>query len=121
MNVPSVHDLHECFTAFDNLIGDAYLAAGGLPVANETLTRNTVAVALEIREFIAAGKARKFAAGLPNFEIRTGIGTGPVEVGIVGARKFSDDIRGDTVNTASRMESSGEVGQVNMMKRPTRS
>jgi class 3 adenylate cyclase len=75
---------------------------------------DTVRAALEIRDFIAEGKARKVAAGLPYFEIRIGIHTGPVVAGIVGVKKFSYDIWGDTVNTASRMESSGEPGQVNI-------
>lgn len=120
-----VMDLHECFSAFDRIcerhniekiktIGDAYMAAGGLPVPNATHATDCIQAALEMRDFIAEGKARKVAAGLPFFEIRIGVHTGPVVAGIVGVKKFQYDIWGDTVNTASRMESSGEAGRVNM-------
>ncbi|MBL7984861.1 MAG: tetratricopeptide repeat protein, partial [Flavobacteriales bacterium] len=120
-----VRDLNECFSAFDRIttkhgiekiktIGDAYMAAGGLPVANTTHAVDTINAALEMRDFIAEGKARKIAAGKPFFEIRIGVHTGPVVAGIVGVKKFQYDIWGDTVNTASRMESSGEAGQVNI-------
>ena len=120
-----VKDLHECFSYFDRIcgqhglekiktIGDAYMAAGGLPVENSTHAVDAIQVALAMRDFIAEGKARKIANSLPYVEIRIGIHTGPVVAGIVGVKKFQYDIWGDTVNTASRMESSGAVGQVNI-------
>lgn len=120
-----VHDLNNCFSAFDKImqkydiekiktIGDAYLAVGGLPTPNYTHTKDVVKAALEIREFIRKGKAKKIAQNLPYFEIRVGIHTGPVVAGIVGVKKFQYDIWGDTVNTASRIESNGEAGRINI-------
>ena len=120
-----VRDIHECFSAFDRImerhgmekiktIGDAYMAAGGLPVPNTTHARDAVLAALELRDFIEQGRQDKIARGLPYFEVRIGLHTGPVVAGIVGVKKFAYDIWGDTVNTASRMESSGEAGRVNI-------
>ncbi|MCB0779871.1 MAG: adenylate/guanylate cyclase domain-containing protein, partial [Flavobacteriales bacterium] len=94
-----VKDLHECFSAFDAImekhglekiktIGDAYMAAGGLPVENTTHAVDAIRAALEMRNFVEAGKARKITAGLPYFEVRIGIHTGPVVAGIVGVKKF---------------------------------
>ncbi|MBX7052535.1 MAG: tetratricopeptide repeat protein [Flavobacteriales bacterium] len=120
-----VKDLHDCFSAFDRImekhgmekiktIGDAYMAAGGLPTPNKTHAEDAVKAANEMIAFIEEGKRKKIAQQLPYFEIRIGIHTGPVVAGIVGVKKFQYDIWGDTVNTAARMESSGEPGKVNI-------
>ncbi|MFT6814938.1 MAG: adenylate cyclase [Sphingobacteriales bacterium] len=120
-----VAEINTCFEAFDGImdkykvekiktIGDAYMAAGGLPVPTDDSTKNTILAALEMQSFISSRKAAHDAKGEPAFEMRVGIHTGPVVAGIVGVKKFQYDIWGDTVNTASRMESAGEVGKVNV-------
>jgi adenylate cyclase len=120
-----VAEIDECFSAFDQImekynvekiktIGDAYMAAGGLPVANTTNAVDVLHAAMEIRQFMEDLAHKKNAAGRPFFQIRIGIHTGPVVAGIVGMKKFAYDIWGDTVNTAARMESSGEPGRINI-------
>lgn len=120
-----VGEINRCFEAFDNIIekynvekiktiGDAYMAAGGLPVPTKGSVKNTVLAALEMQQFIAKEKSKNESEGKPVFEMRAGIHTGPVVAGIVGVKKFQYDIWGDTVNTANRMESSGEVGKINI-------
>lgn len=120
-----VAEIHTCFKEFDNIIGkhniekiktigDAYMCAGGLPVANTTNATDVVQAALEIQKFMLGHLQLRKGEGKEVFEIRIGIHTGPVVAGIVGVKKFAYDIWGDTVNIASRMESSGEAGKVNI-------
>ncbi len=120
-----VAEIDYCYRGFDQIveqfgiekiktIGDAYMAAGGLPQINTSHAGDTVAAALAIRDFIAVYKAEWQAKGKPFLEIRIGVHTGPVVAGIVGSKKFAYDIWGDTVNIAARMESSGTAGKVNI-------
>ncbi len=122
-----VAELDRYFGAFDDIItrrnlekiktiGDAYMCAGGLPVANTTHPQEVVNAALEIRDFMTKSAAEKRAAGQPVFELRIGIHTGAVTAGVVGSKKFAYDIWGDAVNVASRMEMSGEVGKINISR-----
>ncbi|MEZ5071156.1 MAG: adenylate/guanylate cyclase domain-containing protein [Bacteroidales bacterium] len=91
-------------------IGDAYMAAGGIPEKNSTNPVEVVLAALEMQAYMRDLKSTK--ANI--WDLRIGIHTGPVIAGIVGHKKVSFDIWGDTVNTASRMESSGIPGKVNI-------
>jgi adenylate cyclase len=120
-----VEEIHQCFDAFDKIckkyrvekiktIGDAYMAAGGIPMPYENSAENTVRAAIEMSEFMVNRKLKNSKLDKPSFEMRVGVHTGNVVAGIVGSSKFQYDIWGDAVNTASRMESSGEVGKVNI-------
>lgn len=120
-----VAEINVCFQAFDEItsqfkiekiktIGDAYLAAGGLHLPRKTEPKNVVLAALAMQKFVQERRIVNKQRGVIGFEMRCGIHTGPVVAGIVGIKKFQYDIWGDTVNTASRIESNGEVGKVNI-------
>jgi class 3 adenylate cyclase len=114
-----VHLLDDVFSVFDELaaryrlekiktIGDAYMVASGLldprPDHVEDLARMAIAMQAEMRRF-------------ERLQLRIGIDVGPVVAGVIGSKKFSYDLWGDTVNTASRMESHGLAGQIHVTER----
>ncbi len=120
-----VSGLDEYFEAFDRIvdrmgvekiktIGDAYLCAGGIPVALENHAEVIVKTAIQFAQAVNEVNARRTAQNKAHFEFRFGINTGPVVAGVVGIKKFVFDIWGDTVNTASRMQQNSEPGHINL-------
>jgi class 3 adenylate cyclase len=112
--------LDDLFTSFDNIadrwglekiktVGDAYMAVGGLPVPRSDAPEAATGMALEMLAQASRMKER--------LQLRVGIDVGPVSAGVIGKRKFSFDLWGDTVNTASRMESHGVPGKIQVTER----
>ncbi len=120
-----IRELNQCFMGFDGIIekfgiekiktiGDAYMCAGGIPVANTTNAVDMVSAALEMQDFIQEWQREQENEGEPVWHLRVGIHTGPLIAGVIGKKKFAYDIWGDTVNLAARMESSGEADKINI-------
>ena len=116
-----VNRLNRIFSAFDDLaekhglekiktIGDAYMVAGGFPELRDGHVKDVSAMALDM---LKAVEECNLEAGQP-VSIRIGIHTGPAVAGVIGVKKFVYDVWGDTVNTASRMESSGLPGRIQL-------
>ncbi|MDP9209933.1 MAG: adenylate/guanylate cyclase domain-containing protein [Actinomycetota bacterium] len=122
-----VRVLDDLFSALDQLaerhglekiktIGDAYMAVGGLPEPRPDHAQAVAEMALDVRQEVA----RHLDPGGEPLAVRIGIDTGPVVAGVIGRRKFSYDLWGDTVNTASRMESQGVAGCIQVTDRAYR-
>ncbi|MBU43533.1 MAG: hypothetical protein CMN76_09960 [Spirochaetaceae bacterium] len=120
-----IQELDGCFSQFDQVsrrnnmeklktIGDAYMCAAGLPVPDDGHAIDACLTALEFRSFMKQMAEVKGQLGFEFWQIRIGIHSGPVTAGVIGQNKFAYDIWGDTVNVASRMESSGAPGMVNI-------
>ncbi|OIP70150.1 MAG: hypothetical protein AUK43_10490 [Oscillatoriales cyanobacterium CG2_30_40_61] len=111
--------LNEIFSEFDRLadkyelekiktIGDAYMVAGGIPIAKPNHATAIAEMALEMQQIIQTFRYNDSQL----LNLRIGINTGPVVAGVIGLKKFSYDLWGDAVNIASRMESQGLPGQI---------
>jgi class 3 adenylate cyclase/Tfp pilus assembly protein PilF len=120
-----VKEINTYFSAFDSIIqkyglekiktiGDAYIAAGGLPEKNFATPQNVIDAAIVMQQEVEKLKQERVTSNKPYFELRIGIHTGPVVAGVVGLKKFQYDIWGDTVNLAARMEQSGVPGKINI-------
>jgi adenylate cyclase len=119
--------LNEVFVLFDDLaeaaglekiktIGDAYMVVGGLPTPRADHLASVLELAIAMCDAISDVRTPH---GEP-LQLRIGIDAGPVVAGVIGRRKFSYDVWGDTVNTASRMESHGVPGRVQVTERVAR-
>ena len=120
-----VQELNACFMSFDEIIernqlekiktiGDSYMCAGGIPSPHPEHAYNIVKASLEMQQYISLRNQGRLALNLEPWDIRIGIHAGPIVAGVVGKKKYAYDIWGSTVNIASRMESNGAPGQVNV-------
>lgn len=118
-----IQELNDLFTAFDSImadhgceriktIGDAYLAVSGMHSAKSTHTRRMLQSSLEMIEFLK----NRNCHSKHEWCIRVGIHSGPIVGGVVGIEKYIYDVFGDTINTASRMESNSKPMHINVSR-----
>ena len=116
-----IEELNEIFSQFDDIVesegvekiqtvGDGYLAACGLPTVKGDHAQRCVRAARKMIEFL--NKRNETSA--IKWKMRIGIHSGPISAGVIGKKKFAYNIFGDTINTASRIESNGEAGKINV-------
>ncbi len=117
--------LDQFFTAFDEIvgrlgveklktIGDAYMCAAGVPQPNRSHAADCCLAALEMRACVARMNRERTKLRLPPWPMRIGVHSGPVMAGVVGRRKFTYDVWGDTVNVAQLMEQAGAPDRINV-------
>jgi len=120
-----IKELNKCFVYFDEVcvrhniekiktVGDSYMCAGGIPIKNCTNPVDIILAALEIIDFIKKLHEEQEKKGVTKWHLRIGINTGEIIAGVVGKKKFAYDIWGDTVNTASRLETTSEPDKINI-------
>jgi class 3 adenylate cyclase len=116
-----IEELNQIFSQFDDIVesegvekiqtvGDGYLAACGLPTVKQDHAQSCVRAARKMIEFL--NKRNETSA--IKWKVRIGIHSGPISAGVIGKKKFAYNIFGDTINTASRIESNGEAGKINV-------
>ncbi len=116
-----IKELNEIFSQFDDIVesegvekiqtvGDGYLAACGLPTVTGDHAVRCVRAAKRMIHFLNERKEKSAI----KWKVRIGIHSGPISAGVIGKKKFTYDIFGDTINTASRIESNGVPGKINV-------